>query len=163
MRSSITLLTIVLVCCYTYLILATSAEYDNDNNHHHRSGRKIENRKDYKLRDKDVKQAKARWISLQEEDWGDDMWQKPIDEPPRRTHRELGEMCTYSRDCQSGCCLLERSSKLRSCQPKSVKGEKCSNAQVKADIYVDACPCFAGYSISVIILDAGASYTSARY
>jgi len=103
-------------------------------------------KKDYKYKDKDLKQAKARWTSVQDEDWGDDMMQKPIDEPPRRTNRDMGEMCTYSRDCESGCCLLDRQTKVRSCQPRSVRGEKCSNAQVKADIYVDACPCVSGYN-----------------
>lgn len=107
--------------------------------------RKTNSKKDYKFKEKDLKQAKARWIQVQE-DWGDDMNQKPIDEPPRRTNRDLGEMCTYSRDCGSGCCLLERQTKVRSCQPRAVRGEKCSNAQVKADIYVDACPCLSGYN-----------------
>ena len=46
--------------------------------------RKPNNKKDYKFKDSDLKQAKARWISLEDEDWGDDMMQKPIDEPPRR-------------------------------------------------------------------------------
>ena len=40
--------------------------------------RKPQNKKDYKYKEKDLKQAKARWISLDEDDWGDDMWQKPI-------------------------------------------------------------------------------------
>lgn len=46
--------------------------------------RKPSVKKDYKFKEKDLKQAKTRWISIQEEDWGDDMMQKPIDEPPRR-------------------------------------------------------------------------------
>jgi len=107
--------------------------------------KKVNFKKDYKFKEKDLKQAKARW-NIQEEDWGDDMMQKPIDEPPRRTNRDLGEMCTYSRDCGSGCCLLDRQTKVRSCQPKAAIAEKCSNAQVKADIYVDACPCLSGYN-----------------
>jgi len=107
--------------------------------------KKPNSKKDYKVKEKDLKLAKARWIQIQDEDWGGDMMQHPIDEPPRRRDRELGEMCTYSRDCTSGCCLLDRQTKVRSCQPKTVRGEKCSNAQVKADIYVDACPCLAGY------------------
>ncbi|KAF7490293.1 hypothetical protein SSS_02918 [Sarcoptes scabiei] len=103
-----------------------------------------ENKADFKVLEKDVDEAKERWMEL--EDWGDDdMMQHPIDEGPRRTHRELGEMCTYSRDCRSGCCQLDRESKLRSCQPKALLGEKCTNAQVKADTYVDACPCVTGY------------------
>jgi len=46
--------------------------------------RKPNLKKDYKFKEKDLKQAKARWIQVQDEDWGDDMMQKPIDEPPRR-------------------------------------------------------------------------------
>lgn len=99
----------------------------------------------FQVLDDDLKDAKERWIQNDDDIWDDDMMQHPIDEGPRRTHRELGEMCTYSHDCQSGCCLLERKTKIRSCQPKALLGEKCSNAQVKADTYVDACPCVAGY------------------
>jgi len=115
----------------------------------------------YKVKEKDLiqkdKEAKQKWINhyhpqkelhnsqqQQSDDWGDDMMQKPIDEPPRRTNRDLGEMCTYSRDCGSGCCLLDRDTKIRSCQPKSTLGEKCSAAQIKADLYVDFCPCQSG-------------------
>lgn len=36
----------------------------------------------FELHDKDIQDAKERWI--QEEDWGDDMMQHPIDEGPRR-------------------------------------------------------------------------------
>jgi len=104
-------------------------------------------KKDYKVKEKDLKQAKARWIQVQRDyDWGDDMMQKPIDEAPRRSNRELGEICTYSRDCSSGCCLMDRETKLRSCQSKSKVGQKCSSAQVKADLFVDACPCVSGYN-----------------
>ena len=53
-------------------------------------------------------------------------------------------MCSYSQDCGSGCCLLDRETKIRSCQNKAVRGEKCTAAQVKGDLYVDACPCIAG-------------------
>jgi len=102
-------------------------------------------KKDYKVKEKDLKNAKARWIQVHDdEEWGDDMMQHPIDEPPRRRNRELGEICTYSRDCSSGCCLLDRDTKVRSCQTKAIFGEKCSAAQVKADLYVDACPCQSG-------------------
>lgn len=38
--------------------------------------------KEFQVHDKDLKDAKERWI--QEEDWGDDMMQHPIDEGPRR-------------------------------------------------------------------------------
>jgi len=133
-------MTVLLVLCIISVYYVANGELDAN------SARKAQNKKDYKFKEKDLKLAKARWISLQEEDWGDDMMQKPIDEPPRRTNRELGEMCTYSRDCGSACCLLDRSTKVRSCQPRAVKGEKCSNAQIKADIYVDACPCVSGYN-----------------
>lgn len=44
-------------------------------------------KKDYKIKEKDLKQAKARWIQLQKDDWDDDMMQRPIDEPPRRVRR----------------------------------------------------------------------------
>ncbi|KAH9423123.1 uncharacterized protein LOC113793207 [Dermatophagoides pteronyssinus] len=103
-----------------------------------------QNKPEFKVLEKDLEEVKERWMEL--EDWGDDdMMQHPIDEGLRRTHRELGEICTYSRDCRSGCCQLDRETKLRSCQPKANIGEKCTNAQVKADTYVDACPCVAGY------------------
>jgi len=79
--------------------------------------------------------------------WNDaDMLQHPIDEEPRRMDRALGEMCLYSSDCTSGCCMLDRETKIRSCQPKSIKGEKCTTAQIKADLYVDVCPCESGDS-----------------
>lgn len=71
-------------------------------------------------------------------------------------------MCTYSRDCHSGCCQLDRSTKLRSCQPKALLGEKCSNAQVKADTYVDACPCVAGYGKCGAIAQASLTVTLSR-
>lgn len=79
--------------------------------------------------------------------WNDaDMLQHPIDEEPRRMDRALGEMCLYSSDCISGCCMLDRETKIRSCQPKAIKGEKCTTAQIKADLYVDVCPCESGDS-----------------
>ena len=78
-------------------------------------------------------------------DWSDaDMMQHPIDEGPRRENRPLGDICSYSKDCDSGCCLMDRVSKIRSCQPLAAWGEKCSLGQVKGDLYVDACPCKAG-------------------
>lgn len=79
--------------------------------------------------------------------WNDaDMLQHPIDEEPRRMDRALGEMCLYSSDCMSGCCMLDRETKIRSCQPKAIRGEKCTTAQIKADLYVDVCPCESGDS-----------------
>lgn len=79
--------------------------------------------------------------------WNDaDMLQHPIDEEPRRMDRALGEMCLYSSDCLSGCCMLDRETKIRSCQPKAIRGEKCTTAQIKADLYVDVCPCESGDS-----------------
>lgn len=82
--------------------------------------------------------------------WNDaDMLQHPIDEEPRRMDRALGEMCLYSSDCISGCCMLDRETKIRSCQPKSIQGEKCTTAQIKADLYVDVCPCEAGDNFCV--------------
>lgn len=95
--------------------------------------------------DKDLKDAKERWIVNEDEMWDDDMMQHPIDEGPRRVHRDNGEVCTYSHDCASGCCQLERKTKIRSCQPMAQLNERCTNAQVKADTFVDACPCQAGY------------------
>ena len=81
-----------------------------------------------------------------EVDWSAaDMMQRPIDEPEaRETDRGLGSPCSYSSDCSSACCLLDRSTKIRSCQPKARMSEKCSNFQVKGDLYVDACPCIRG-------------------
>lgn len=79
--------------------------------------------------------------------WNDaDMLQHPIDEEPRRMDRALGDMCLYSSDCVSGCCMLDRETKIRSCQPKAIQGEKCTTAQIKADLYVDVCPCESGDS-----------------
>jgi len=85
---------------------------------------------------------------LQSEDWGDeDLMQHPIDEEPRRKNRALGEICSYSSDCEAGCCLMERETKVRSCQPRALIGERCSSGQVKGDLYVDACPCAAGMDV----------------
>jgi len=78
-------------------------------------------------------------------DWSDaDMMQHPIDEAPRRENRALGDVCSYTKDCGSGCCLMDRDTRQRSCQPMALFGEKCSLGQVKGDLYVDACPCSAG-------------------
>lgn len=99
--------------------------------------------KEKKYREKE-KQSK---LSSYNDAWSDaDMMQHPIDEEPRRRNRALGEMCLYSGDCISGCCMLDRESKIRSCQPKAILGEKCTTAQIKADLYVDACPCESGDS-----------------
>lgn len=44
-----------------------------------------ENKADFKVLEKDVDEAKERWMEL--EDWGDDdMMQHPIDEGPRRVN-----------------------------------------------------------------------------
>lgn len=101
------------------------------------------NRRCQKYREKE-KQAKLGGIN---DIWNDaDMLQHPIDEEPRRMDRALGEMCLYSSDCVSGCCMLDRETKIRSCQPKAIQGEKCTTAQIKADLYVDVCPCESGDS-----------------
>lgn len=101
------------------------------------------NRRCHKYREKE-KQAKMNSIN---DIWNDaDMLQHPIDEEPRRMDRALGEMCLYSSDCISGCCMLDRETKIRSCQPKAIQGEKCTTAQIKADLYVDVCPCESGDS-----------------
>lgn len=85
-------------------------------------------------------------IDDQEPDWSAaEMMQRPIDEPEiRKTDRGLGSPCSYSSDCSSSCCLLDRSTKIRSCQPKGRTSDRCSNFQVKGDLYVDACPCARG-------------------
>lgn len=104
------------------------------------------NRRCQKFREKE-KHAKLGSIN---DIWNDaDMLQHPIDEEPRRMDRALGEMCLYSSDCMSGCCMLDRDTKIRSCQPKAIQGEKCTTAQIKADLYVDVCPCEAGDSYCV--------------
>lgn len=103
--------------------------------------RNSSNRRCLKYREKE-KQAKMGSIN---DIWNDaDMQQHPIDEEPRRMNRALGEMCLYSSDCISGCCMLDRETKIRSCQPKAIQGEKCTTAQIKADLYVDVCPCESG-------------------
>lgn len=101
------------------------------------------NRRCQKYREKE-KQSKLASVN---DIWNDvDMLQHPIDEEPRRMDRALGEMCLYSSDCVSGCCMLDRETKIRSCQPKAIQGEKCTTAQIKADLYVDVCPCESGDS-----------------
>jgi len=101
---------------------------------HKKSGLNRNNKHDYYARYQD-------W----DEDWSnEDMMQHPIDESPRKSNRPLGEMCSYSTDCAAGCCLLDRETKIRSCQRKAKRGEKCTSAQVKGDLYVDACPCSSG-------------------
>lgn len=103
------------------------------------------NRRCLKYREKE-KQAKLSNSGINDI-WNDaDMLQHPIDEEPRRMDRALGEMCLYSSDCISGCCMLDRETKIRSCQPKAIQGEKCTTAQIKADLYVDVCPCESGDS-----------------
>lgn len=103
------------------------------------------NRRCQKFRERE----KAKLGSINEI-WNDaDMLQHPIDEEPRRMDRALGEMCLYSSDCTSGCCMLDRETKIRSCQSKAIQGEKCTTAQIKADLYVDVCPCEAGDSFCV--------------
>jgi len=84
-------------------------------------------------------------------DWSSaDMMQHPIDEEARKSNRSLGQPCSYSSDCGSGCCLLDRTSKIRSCQPLALLHEKCTNSQVKGDLYVDACPCASGSQFCTI-------------
>ncbi len=52
-------------------------------------------KKDYKVKEKDLKNAKARWIQgHDDEEWGDDMMQHPIDEPPRRVSHILSYILT---------------------------------------------------------------------
>ncbi|RWS05990.1 hypothetical protein B4U79_12872 [Dinothrombium tinctorium] len=78
-------------------------------------------------------------------DWSkEDLLQHPMDDTPRKKNRGLGHMCSYSEDCSSGCCLLNRETKIRSCQPRAIKGERCTSYQIKGDLYVDACPCESG-------------------
>ncbi|XP_015786494.1 uncharacterized protein LOC107363736 [Tetranychus urticae] len=78
-------------------------------------------------------------------DWSDpEMMQHPMDDTPRKTHRGLGDICSYSNDCESGCCLLNRETGIRSCQSRAQRGERCTLAQIKGDLYVDACPCISG-------------------
>jgi len=101
---------------------------------HKKNGLSKSNKHDYFARYQD-------W----DQDWSnEDMQQHPIDEAPRKGNRQLGEMCSYSTDCGSGCCLLDRETKIRSCQKKAIRGEKCTSSQVKGDLYVDACPCSSG-------------------
>lgn len=103
------------------------------------------NRRCQKFRERE-KQAKLSGNTINDI-WNDaDMLQHPIDEEPRRMDRALGEMCLYSSDCGSGCCMLDRETKIRSCQPKAIQGEKCTTAQIKGDLYVDVCPCESGDS-----------------
>ena len=65
MKNCLTALVFVFIC-----VAVVGAEY----------ARNSCNEKDYNFKDSDLKQTKSRWISLQEEDWGDDMMQDPIDE-----------------------------------------------------------------------------------
>lgn len=64
------------ICAFLFLMLTTLVHAEIDD------GRKLN--KKVKILDKDVEDAKERWIT-NEEDWGDDdMVQHPIDEGPRR-------------------------------------------------------------------------------
>ena len=124
-------------------IASTSAPNQNAKLLTEKCNKNGSNRRCQKYREKE-KQAKIGSIN---DLWNDaDMLQHPIDEETRRLDRALGEMCLYSSDCISGCCMLDRETKIRSCQPKAIQGEKCTTAQIKADLYVDVCPCESGDS-----------------
>lgn len=59
---------------FSSVFLLIKAEISDSNN---------QNKPQFKVLDKDVEDAKERWMEL--EDWGDDdMMQHPIDEGPRR-------------------------------------------------------------------------------
>lgn len=124
-------------------ISSTGAPKENPKLLSDKCNKNSSNRRCQKYKEKE-KQAKMASIN---DIWNDaDMLQHPIDEEPRRMDRALGEMCLYSSDCISGCCMLDRETKIRSCQPKAIQGEKCTTAQIKADLYVDVCPCESGDS-----------------
>ncbi|KFM62831.1 hypothetical protein X975_11974, partial [Stegodyphus mimosarum] len=74
-----------------------------------------------------------------------DLVQKPIfyAGEVRSTDRDLGDPCSFSFECDSGCCLQEENGKRR-CSRKMKKDERCSVSQVKLDLYRHYCPCEKG-------------------
>ncbi|XP_013786753.1 uncharacterized protein LOC106470734 isoform X1 [Limulus polyphemus] len=73
------------------------------------------------------------------------MFQKPIDNFfIMKDFRDLGTMCQFSSQCKSNCCLMEHRTNKRTCQMRALKGELCSNSQIKFDCYADFCPCESG-------------------
>ncbi|GFY08096.1 uncharacterized protein TNCV_1355121 [Trichonephila clavipes] len=61
----------------------------------------------------------------------------------RTTGLEIGDPCSFSFNCLSGCCLKEKNGKTR-CRRKTRKDERCSVGQIKLDMYMDSCPCEQG-------------------
>ncbi|KAF8790397.1 hypothetical protein HNY73_005421 [Argiope bruennichi] len=60
-----------------------------------------------------------------------------------KTGLEIGDPCSFSYNCLSGCCLKDKNGKTR-CRRKSRKEERCSVGQIKLDMYMDYCPCEMG-------------------
>ncbi|GBM41527.1 hypothetical protein AVEN_32331-1 [Araneus ventricosus] len=82
---------------------------------------------------------------LLEDNQGSEMVQKPIFYfgEMRSTGLEIGDPCSFSYNCLSGCCLKDKNGKTR-CRRKSRKEERCSVGQIKLDMYMDYCPCEMG-------------------
>ncbi|GIX93314.1 uncharacterized protein CDAR_287891 [Caerostris darwini] len=80
-----------------------------------------------------------------EDNHGSEMVQKPIFYfgEMRSTDLEIGDPCSFSFNCLSGCCLKEKNGKTR-CRRKQRKEERCSVGQIKLDMYMDYCPCELG-------------------
>jgi len=129
----------LLICVAFFLVLVNLSSAANG----------LPKAQDLDEKDSGNKKEKDRKDHHRYEDWGQDwsdadMMQHPIDEAPRRENRGLGDICSYSKDCSSGCCLMDRETRQRSCQAMALEGEMCSLGQVKGDLYVDACPCNSG-------------------
>uniref|UniRef100_G3MTM5 Dickkopf N-terminal cysteine-rich domain-containing protein n=1 Tax=Amblyomma maculatum TaxID=34609 RepID=G3MTM5_AMBMU len=84
-----------------------------------------------------------------------DIYQKPVALPlPGRNYTsrpdpELGlgrqnrgrnESCQNDGDCKWYLCCLRRNGR-KSCQRKNVRGERCSDGQIKGGYHVGNCPC----------------------
>uniref|UniRef100_A0A1E1WY93 Putative secreted protein n=1 Tax=Amblyomma aureolatum TaxID=187763 RepID=A0A1E1WY93_9ACAR len=85
----------------------------------------------------------------------DDIWQRPVipSLPGRNGTRKpdswighgtqnkgVGEICSNDGDCKWYLCCLS-SNGTRSCQRKKLRGEACSDGQIKGGYHRDNCPC----------------------
>uniref|UniRef100_V5GXS7 Putative secreted protein n=2 Tax=Ixodes ricinus TaxID=34613 RepID=V5GXS7_IXORI len=57
---------------------------------------------------------------------------------------KLGKPCTTGTDCQNGTCCREKKAGEKTCRHLRTTGQRCSDAPIKGEIYVDYCPCVLG-------------------
>ncbi|RWS17238.1 hypothetical protein B4U79_00817 [Dinothrombium tinctorium] len=62
----------------------------------------------------------------------------------QETKKSVGSYCTSSDECSSDCCVMNYTSRERTCQPLATNGQPCSIGQVKGGYYADYCPCEKG-------------------